>query len=107
MCETDSHVGEQGSQKGIECTTPRTNAQLTLCRRFRPLLCDSLLPTHVHAGIIHNVERPEDSHYMGLVTSLCQDYMRRPGVVIVCTVTCTADIDTQVRLCRSRAVVLK
>jgi hypothetical protein len=49
------------------------------------------------AGIIHNVERPEDEHYKALVTDLAERYMRRPGVVIVCTITCTADIDTQVR----------
>lgn len=49
------------------------------------------------AGIIHNVERPEDEHYKALVTDLADRYMRRPGVVIVCTITCTADIDTQVR----------
>jgi hypothetical protein len=49
------------------------------------------------AGIIHNVERPEDEHYKLLVSDLAERYMRRPGVVIVCTITCTADIDTQVR----------
>lgn len=49
------------------------------------------------AGIIHNVERPEDEHYKVLVTDLAERYMRRPGVVIVATITCTADIDTQVR----------
>lgn len=48
------------------------------------------------AGIIHNVERPEDEHYKQLVSDLAERYMRRPGVVIVCTITCTADIDTQV-----------
>lgn len=49
------------------------------------------------AGIIHNVERPEDEHYKLLVTDLAERYMRRPGTVIVATITCTADIDTQVR----------
>lgn len=42
------------------------------------------------------MERPEDEHYKQLVSDLAERYMRRPGVVIVCTITCTADIDTQV-----------
>jgi hypothetical protein len=48
-------------------------------------------------GIIHSVERPEDDHYKGLVADLARSYMQRPGVVIVATVTCKEDIDTQVR----------
>jgi hypothetical protein len=48
-------------------------------------------------GIIHSVERPEDEHYKGLVADLARSYMQRPGVVIVATVTCKEDIDTQVR----------
>lgn len=56
------------------------------------------------AGIIHNVERPEDEHYKVLVTDLAERYMRRPGVVIVCTITCTADIDTQVSPARTTHV---
>jgi hypothetical protein len=48
-------------------------------------------------GIIHSVERAEDDHYKGLVADLARSYMQRPGVVIVATVTCKEDIDTQVR----------
>lgn len=48
------------------------------------------------AGIIHSVERPEDEHYKHLVSDLAVSYMRRPGVVIVATITCKEDIDTQV-----------
>jgi hypothetical protein len=59
-------------------------------------LLPTLLHTHSHTGIIHNVERPEDEHYKALVSDLAERYMRRPGVVIVATITCTADIDTQV-----------
>jgi hypothetical protein len=48
-------------------------------------------------GIIHSVERAEDDHYKGLVADLARSYMQRPGTVIVATVTCKEDIDTQVR----------
>lgn len=50
------------------------------------------------------MERPEDEHYKHLVAELADSYMRRPGVVIVATITCTADIDTQVCWCVSRVV---
>ncbi|WIA20977.1 hypothetical protein OEZ85_005314 [Tetradesmus obliquus] len=53
-------------------------------------------------GIIHSVERPEDEHYKGLVADLARSYMQRPGVVIVATVTCKEDIDTQVILSMAR-----
>ena len=39
---------------------------------------------------------PEDEHYKHLVSELGEHYMRRPGVVIVAAITCTADIDRQV-----------
>jgi hypothetical protein len=58
------------------------------------------------SGIIHNVERPEDEHYKGLVSDLAERYMRRPGTVIVCTITCTADIDTQVGCAGPQCCVL-
>lgn len=47
-------------------------------------------------GIIQNVERPEDDHYRVLVCSLAASYMQRPGCIIVATITCKEDIDTQV-----------
>lgn len=55
-----------------------------------------VLPMPSVAGIIHSVERPEDDHYKQLVADLASSYMGRPGVVIVATITCKEDIDTQV-----------
>lgn len=48
-------------------------------------------------GIIQNVERPQDRPYRELVTSLVHEYIMRDNAIIVATISCKEDIETQVR----------
>jgi hypothetical protein len=47
-------------------------------------------------GIIQNVERPQDRPYRELVTSLVHEYIMRDNAIIVATISCKEDIETQV-----------
>jgi hypothetical protein len=47
-------------------------------------------------GIIQNVERPQDAPYRALVAQLLRDYVSRDNAIIVATVSCKEDIETQV-----------
>jgi hypothetical protein len=47
-------------------------------------------------GIIQNVERPQDAPYRALVAELLREYVARDNAIIVATVSCKEDIETQV-----------
>ncbi len=47
-------------------------------------------------GIIQNVERPQDGPYRDLVGALLREYVARDNAIIVATVSCKEDIETQV-----------
>lgn len=55
-------------------------------------------------GIIHNVEKPEDAHYKGLIHDLVKEYISKETAIIVATITCKEDIETQGVLSLAREV---
>ncbi len=48
-------------------------------------------------GIISTTEKQEDRGFVDMITEMTKSYIQKEKAIIVCTVSCKSDIDTQAR----------